>query len=84
MITTDELPSHLIKAVEAGVDGLDVLQGELKNLMLDTEQQMDPLDKSPDEMLELRGFMDALTSMYILSYKIQFAIEDWRKANGNN
>jgi len=92
MITTDELPPHLIKAVEAGVGGLDVLQGELKNLMYETEKNLEAarnneplLENEYDESDEYYlGYLDALTSIYILNYKIQFAIEDWEKTHGNN
>ena len=35
-----ELPPHLQRMVDAGVTGLDIMHGELKNLMLIAEQEL--------------------------------------------
>jgi hypothetical protein len=37
---TTTLPSHLQRMVDAGVSGLDIMHGELKNLMLMAEQEL--------------------------------------------
>jgi len=34
------LPVHLQRMVDAGVNGLDIMHGELKNLMLIAEQDL--------------------------------------------
>ena len=37
---TITLPPHLQRMVEFGVSGLDIMHGELKNLMLSAEQDL--------------------------------------------
>ena len=39
-IKHSELPSHLKRMVDADVTGLDIMHGELKNLMLIAEQEL--------------------------------------------
>jgi hypothetical protein len=58
----DELPSHLQRLVDAGVSGLDIMHGELKNLMLIAEEQ------KAEERL------DTLVELYKLTYDLSFAI----------
>lgn len=74
---------HLQRLVNAGVSGLDILHGELKNLMLiaekdleeaqaiedETEEAMDSMDRTRCE-----GYLDALTAIYQLTYELSFAI----------
>lgn len=79
------LDSHLQRMVNAGVSGIDIMHGELKNLMLIAEQEYDELvkeeeaDDYSDAMLSMdrtraEGRMDALTELYKLTYDISFAI----------
>ena len=77
------LPPHLQRMVNAGVSGLDILHGELKNLMLiaerdleiairreeETEEAMDSMERTNCE-----GALDTLVSLYNLTYQLAFAI----------
>ena len=77
------LPPHLQRMVNAGVNGLDIMHGELKNLMLiaeqelgeaiareeETEEAMDSMDRTRCE-----GALDALAELYNLTYQLSFAI----------
>ena len=78
-----ELPPHLQRMVDAGVTGLDIMHGELKNLMLiaeqeladaiareeETEEAMDSMDRTNAE-----GRLDMLVELYQLTYQLSFAI----------
>lgn len=84
-----ELPPHLQRMVDAGVTGLDIMHGELKNLMLiaeqeladaiereeETEEAMDSMDRTNAE-----GRLDTLVELYQLTYQLSFAIGE-RHAN---
>jgi hypothetical protein len=67
--------------VNAGVSGLDILHGELKNLMLIDEQLLSEYTNQDDEQydqtvdrLNLEGHLDALVELYQLTYDLSFAI----------
>jgi hypothetical protein len=77
------LPPHLQRMVNAGVSGLDIMHGELKNLMLIAEQDLaDALEQEElseeamDSMVrtECEGRLDTLTELYKLTYDLSFAI----------
>ena len=80
------LEPRLQKQVEAGSNGLDIMHGELKNLMLECESVLNPLLKNsealgPDEDFEdfmarkyNEGYLDALSKVYLLTYELAFAI----------
>jgi len=75
------LPPHLQRMVNAGVSGLDILHGELKNLMLIDEQLLSEYTNQDDEeydqtvnRLNLEGHLDALVELYNLTYQLSFAI----------
>ena len=77
------LPPHLQRLVNAGVSGLDIMHGELKNLMLIAEQELaDAIEREEesgeamDSMLrtEAEGMLDALVLIYQLTYDLSFAI----------
>jgi hypothetical protein len=77
------LPPHLQRMVNAGVSGLDIMHGELKNLMLIAEQDLaDALEQETlseeamDSMVRTRceGALDTLVSLYDLTYQLSFAI----------
>jgi hypothetical protein len=69
--------------VDAEVTGLDIMHGELKNLMLlgekelertliveqESEEAMDSMERTYAE-----GYLDALVSLYQLTYDLSFAI----------
>lgn len=75
------LPPHLQRMVNAGVSGLDILHGELKNLMLIDEQLLSEYTNQDEEeydqtvdRLTLQGHLDALVELYNLTYQLSFAI----------
>ena len=84
----NELPENIIKAIEAGVSGLDIIHGELKNMMYNAEQEYNPLLEKSEEIgsdedysdtvdrIWLQGYLEALADVYILTYNLSFAMED--------
>jgi hypothetical protein len=77
------LPPHLQRLVNAGVSGLDMMHGELKNLMLIAEQELaDAIEREEesgeamDSMVrtECEGALDALVLLYQLTYDLSFSI----------
>jgi hypothetical protein len=76
--------------VDAGVSGLDIMHGELKNLMLIAEQdlasaleQEEKSEEAMDSMVrtECEGRLDMLVELYKLTYDLSFAINDRIKSN---
>jgi len=87
MIMSDELSPHLQKLVDMGLTGVDIMHGELKNLMYEAEQEYitwqkveedtdydDAMDSMERKYWE--GQLDALTGMYQLTYNLLFAINE--------
>jgi len=83
LFADDELPSHLQRLVDAGVNGLDIMHGELKNLMLIAEEQLSwaiDIEKETEEAMdsmartEAEGRLDTLVELYKLTYDLSFAI----------
>jgi hypothetical protein len=94
LFADDELPSHLQRLVDAGVNGLDIMHGELKNLMLLAEQdlanaleQEELSEEAMDSMVrtECEGRLDTLVELYKLTYDLSFAIgvRDENKKDGH-
>lgn len=91
---TTQLKPQLQKLVDLGESGTDILHGELKNMMYECEKILVPLLENSDELgsdeeyddtverLYNSGYMDALTSVYSLTYQLAFAISDRTKKNG--
>jgi hypothetical protein len=88
MMTTDLAP-HLQKLIDLGESGTDILHGELKNLMLEAENDYIEIEKEEreggysDAMLSMdrtraEGRMDALVEVYALTYQLAFAIAERR------
>jgi hypothetical protein len=86
----DKLPPHLQRLVNADVSGLDIMHGELKNLMLIAEQdlasaleQEELSEEAMDSMVrtECEGRLDILVELYKLTYDLSFAISDRIKNN---
>jgi len=80
-----KLEPRLQKLVDLGESGTDILHGELKNLMLEAETQLDYATKAEEESEEAmdsmerrywEGQLDALTECYILTYNLTFAINE--------
>ena len=78
-----KLEPHLDRMVKAGVSGLDIMHGELKNLMLIAEQELTEAQAIEDESGEAmdsmdrtrcEGAFDTLVSLYQLTYDLSFAI----------
>jgi len=88
---TTQLDPRLQKLVDLGESGTDILHGELKNMMYECEKILVPLLENSDEIgsdeeyddtverLYNSGYMDALSSVYALTYKLAFAISDRNK-----
>ena len=78
MIDIFVLPDSCKKAINAGVPAIDVLHGELKNLMYTYEQELDNNSELQDNPTYkyLSGYLDALTYVYILAQQIDFDIID--------
>jgi hypothetical protein len=79
------LEPHLQRMVDAGVSGLDIMHGELKNLMLIAERDLDMAIKREEESEEAmdsmertrsEGVVDTLVELYNLTYQLSFAIGD--------
>ena len=45
----DKLQPRLQKAVDMGISGLDIIHGELKDMMLEAEQELERAQKEEDE-----------------------------------
>ena len=78
-----ELPPHLQRLINYDINGLDIMHGELKNLMLIWENELENAQAIEDESEEAmdsmerkycEGFLDALTALYKLTYDLSFAI----------
>lgn len=78
------LEPRLSKLVEEGISGLDILHGELKNQMLEAEDELEKAQKIEEdndysdamESMERKyweGYTDALMSVYSLTYALSFA-----------
>jgi hypothetical protein len=77
------LPPHLQRLINYDINGLDIMHGELKNLMLIWEKELENAQAIEDESEEAmdsmerkycEGFLDALTALYKLTYDLSFAI----------
>jgi len=81
----------LQRLVNAGVNGLDIMHGELNNLMLiaeqdlaDALQQEELSEEAMDSMVrtECEGRLDTLVELYQLTYQLSFAIGARNEARG--
>jgi hypothetical protein len=88
-MTTTQLDPRLQKLIDLGESGTNILHGELKNLMYQTEQALaeytdhdnEEYDQTVDR-LHLEGMLDAYVKVYQLTYDLAFAISDRIKNNG--
>jgi hypothetical protein len=80
---TTYLPLHLQRLVDAGVNGLDIMHGEIKNLMLIAEQDLTAAHEAEDlsgeamdsmDRTRCEGVLDTLVDLYNLTYQLSFAI----------
>ena len=90
-VTATELDPRLLKLVNLGVSGIDIMHGELKIKMLEAEaelQMAQEIEEENDysdamESMERKyweGYTDALANLYSLTYDLSFAIADKEKA----
>lgn len=91
---TTQLDPRLQKLVDLGESGTDILHGELKNMMYECEKTLLPLLENSIELgsdeeysdtvdrLYHEGYIDALSSVYLLTYQLAFALTDRIKNNG--
>ena len=79
---TTTLPHHLQRMVDLGMDGADIMHGELKVLMVEAEQHLEMAVAREEETEEAmdsmdrtyaEGYLDALSQLYKLTYDIAFA-----------
>jgi hypothetical protein len=87
---SDSLAPHLQRLVNSDVSGLDIMHGELKNLMLMAEQdlasaleQEEKSEEAMDSMVrtECEGRLDTLVELYKLTYDLSFAINERIETN---
>lgn len=78
------LDPYLLKQVQMGMDGADILHGHLKTLMVEAEQVLEnctDIEEESGEAMdsmartEAEGYLNALTEIYGLTYAIAFAKE---------
>lgn len=83
-----ELDPRIQKQIDLGSSGLDIMHGELKNLMYEAENQLtlaqDAESQSGEAMDSMdrtywEGQLDALSYLYRLTYDLSFAIMDNKK-----
>jgi hypothetical protein len=91
-MNTTYLPERLQKLIDMGESGTNIMHGQLKNLMLQAEEQMlqaqaeeDRTGEAMDSMERKywEGHLDALTGVYALTYQLAFAIDERMKKNEN-
>lgn len=84
-ITPMPLAENLQKQVDNGSSGLDIIHGHLKVLMLEAERELAKAIETEEDTEEAidsmertywEGQVEALTSLYILTYHISFAIQE--------
>ena len=90
---SEDLPPHLQRMVDHNVSGLDIMHGELKNLMLMADarfteaQQIEEENDYSDAMESMErkyweGMCDAYSHVYALTYQLAFAIQERGQKNG--
>ena len=74
-----DLEPRIKKAIEANVPLIDVIHGELNNLMVQWQ------DKKFDLNLQdwADGYNDCLTDIYVLCYDVIFYQQDVERKNAN-
>lgn len=88
---SDELSPHLQKLVDMGETGTNIMHGELKNWMLEAENQLINAQETENKSGEAidsmertywEGQLDALTNLYTMTYNLAFAINERAKQRG--
>ena len=92
-VTPTTLDPRLQKLVNLGVEGIDIMHGELKILMLEAEaeftmaREVEEENDYSDAMESMdrkywEGYTDALGALYGLTYDLSFAISNKKGSNG--
>ena len=92
-VTPTTLDPRLQKLVNLGIEGIDILHGELKILMLEAEaeftmaREVEEENDYSDAMESMErkyweGYTDALGALYSLTYDLSFAISNKEGSNG--
>ena len=63
--------AQIKKLLDCNVSALDIMHGELKNMMLDMQNLVEEGSEYNNDWLE--GYSTALTNLYKLTYLISFA-----------
>lgn len=82
-----ELDPYLQKQVDHGINGLDIMHGHLKVLLLEAEKELEEAQSIEEEndysdameSMERKyweGQVDALANIYSLTYNLSFAIAE--------
>ena len=93
-VSPTTLDPRLQKLVNLGVEGIDIMHGELKILMLEAEaeftmaREVEEENDYSDAMESMErkyweGYTDALGALYSLTYDLSFAISNKEGSNGN-
>lgn len=94
-ITPTTLDPRLQKLVNLKIDGIDIMHGELKILMLEAEaelqmaQEVEEENDYSDAMESMErkyweGYTDALAALYGLTYDLSFAVAAREAADNAN
>lgn len=78
---------HIQKMIDSGSSGLDIMHGELKNLMYEAEKELEQAQRIEEEndysdameSMERKyweGQTDCLSALYMLTYQLSFAIAE--------
>ena len=89
---SEKLDPHLQRMVDAGVNGLDIMHGHLKILMLEAEAHLEEAQRVEEEndyddamdSMERKyweGISEAYASLYKLTYDLSFAIAGMENPN---
>ena len=79
------IPEHLQHMIDNGISALDIMHGELKNLMYEGELQLEETQRrevdsgqaiASMERTYAEGYLDALEHLYTLTYQLSFAMGD--------
>lgn len=75
-ITPTTLEPRLQKLVNLKIDGIDIMHGELKILMLEAEAELQMAQEveEENERKYWEGYTDALAALYSLTYDLSFAV----------
>ena len=70
------VPPNLQRMIDSGDSGLDIIHGELKNIMYELEQELENVSELQDspQYQYLIGQLDMCGILYGLTYQLSFAI----------